>query len=59
MEYFEIFSHPQENQLARQFFVNLICYCSFAFPNVLSVIYAYMEEYLIDGFLKTTTLYNK
>ena len=37
IEHFEMFSHLQENQVARWFFVNLICYCSFLIPNVLSV----------------------
>ena len=37
IEHFEIFSRPRENQLARRFFINLICYCFFSFPNVLSV----------------------
>ena len=37
IEHFEMFSHLQENQVAGWFFVNLICYCSFSIPNVLSV----------------------
>ena len=41
IEHFEIFSHLQKNQLAQQFFVNLICYCSFSFPNVLIVLCIY------------------
>ena len=44
IEYFEIFSHPQENKLAQRFFVKFNFLLFFLISNVGSV-YAYTDEY--------------
>ena len=51
IEHFEIFSHPQENQLTQQFFVKIEFAIVLSHWQMLGVLYVCTKEYKHNGCL--------